>query len=196
MDQPAPETLSPHRVFSRAEWAALQGRHAADADRRGPDAAEEPQRPDLARGGGRDLPAAVAPAQPLRRGDPGTARRHPHLPRHRGRGDAVHHRPRRLGRGRQVDDGARAARAAPALAQHAQGRADRDRRLPASQRGARPRGADGAQGLPGELRPAAACSRSSATSRRASATSPRRSIRISSTTSFPARRSPSTGPTS
>ena len=45
-------------------------RHAADPHRGRPGAAEEPQRPDLARRGGRDLPAAVAPPQPLRRRRP------------------------------------------------------------------------------------------------------------------------------
>ena len=47
---------------------------------------------------------------------------------------ALHHRRRRLGRGRQVDDRARAAGPAVALAEHAQGAARHDRRLSASQR--------------------------------------------------------------
>ena len=107
MDQPAPaRRLAAPRLHPRRMGEAPR-RHAADADRRRPRAAEEPQRPDLARRGRRDLPAAVAPPQPLRRGDAGPARRDAHLPRHPRRRDALHHRHRRLGRGRQVDHGAR-----------------------------------------------------------------------------------------
>ena len=62
----------------------------------------------------------------------------------------------RLGRGRQVDHRARAAGAAGALAERAQGRSHHHRRLSLSQRGARARRPDGEKGLSGELRPAGA----------------------------------------
>ena len=110
MDQQALPDLSPHRVFTRTEWAKLRADTPMTLERRRPDAAARPQRPDLAQRGGRDLPAAVAPAQPLCRRGPGPAPGDAHLPRHRRRGDAVHHRHRRLGGGRQIDHGARAAR--------------------------------------------------------------------------------------
>ena len=67
---------------------------------------------------------------------------------------ALHHRRRRLGRGRQIDHRARAAGAAGALAEHAEGRSRHHRRLPASQRGAGARRPDGEEGLSGKLRPA------------------------------------------
>ncbi len=65
--RPPPRRSSPHRVFTRAEWAKLRADTPLTLTEADLDAAEEPQRPDLARRGGRDLPAAVAPAQPLRR---------------------------------------------------------------------------------------------------------------------------------
>ena len=100
-------------------------------------AAAVPQRSDLARGGDRDLPAAVAPAVALRRGHAGPVQGDAALPPRRERGQgSLHHRGRRLGRGRQVDHGPRPQGAARALAEHAEGRSRHHRRLPAAQRGA------------------------------------------------------------
>ena len=69
----------------------------------GPRPAALHQRADHARGGNRDLSAAVAPARALRRGDAGVVQGDAALPRRRRRQGALHHRRRRLGRGGQVD---------------------------------------------------------------------------------------------
>ena len=123
---------SPFRRFTRDEWAKLRADTAADADdRRSAQAAVDP-RSDFARRGRGDLSAAVAPAGALRRGDAGPVQGDAALPRRRRRQGALHHRRRRLGGGRQVDHRARAAGAADALAEHAEGPAGDDRRLPAS----------------------------------------------------------------
>ncbi len=73
-------------------------------------------RPDRPRRGGRGLPAAVPAAQPVRRGDAPPARGVVDLPARGLRRHAVRHRGRRVGRRRQVDDGAPPARAARPLA--------------------------------------------------------------------------------
>ena len=145
-DRFALSPLHPRRMGEAAR------RHRTDADdRRSAQAAVDP-RSDFARRSRGDLSAAVAPAGALCRGDAGPVQGDAALPRRRRRQGALHHRRRRLGGGRQVDHRARAAGAADALAQHAQGPAVDDRRLPPSQRQARARRADGAQGLPRELR--------------------------------------------
>ena len=66
---------------------------------------------------------------------------------------AVRDRARRLGRGRQVDDRARAPADAGALGRAPARRAGDDRRLPAPQRRARAPGSPAAQGVPRVLRP-------------------------------------------
>ena len=68
--------------------------------------------------------------------------------------DALHHRRRRIGGGRQIDHRARAAGAAGALVAAAEGRSGDDRRLSVSQRGARAARPDAEEGLSGELRSA------------------------------------------
>ena len=84
MDQPSRPQSRPHRVFTPRGMGAAARRHAADA-RPTDDLArlQQPQRPDLARRGRDDLSAAVAPAQPLCRGDAGALRRDAHLSRRR-----------------------------------------------------------------------------------------------------------------
>ncbi len=90
----------------------------------------------------------------LRGGDAKSVSRPARFSRHRRRQDALHHRRRRLGGGRQVDHGARAAGAACALAERAEGRSHHHRRLSLSECGARPRRPDGEERLSGKLRPA------------------------------------------
>ena len=70
--------------------------------------------------------------------------------------DAVRRRRRRIGRRRQVDDRAPAARAHEPLAGHAARRAGDDRRIPLPERRARAARADEPQGLPRVVRPARA----------------------------------------
>ena len=153
-------------------------RHADDA-RAGRDRpAALAQRPARHRRGRGNLPAAVAAPVDVRGGDAAPVRRAAALPRHRGRQDAVHHRRRRLGGGRQVDHRARAAGAARALAQCAQGRSRHHRRLSLSQRHPGTRRPDGEEGLSGELRPHRRCCASCPTSRRATVRPARRSTRI------------------
>ena len=123
---------------------------AARGDRPGPRA----RRRARPRRGAAGLPAAVPAAEHVRRelrrpapragGVPGPAAAAAH---------AVRDRPGRLGGGRQVDDRPGAAADARALARAPVGRAGHHRRLPVPQRRAGAPGADGAQGLPGVLRP-------------------------------------------
>ena len=109
---------------------------------------------------------------------------------------AVRDRPRRVGRGRQVDHRPRAAADARALARAPQRRAGHHRRVPLPQRRARAPRAAAAQGLPGVLRPRGRCCASWSTSSPARTRSRRRRTPTSSTTSSRTRRSSSSGPTS
>ena len=169
--------LHPRRMGATAR------RHPAHAhDRRSAQAAVD-ARSDLARRGRRHLSAAVAAARALCRGDAGAVQGDAALPWRDRRQSPLHHRHRRLGRGRQVDDGARVAGAADPLAEHAQGAARHHRRLPAPERRTDPAGHHGPQGLSRELRRDGACSAFFPRSRRDSTMSPLRSIRISPTTS-------------
>ena len=86
---PAQQLIPPTRTmtgcrpiarFPRDEWAKLRADAPMTLDRRRGDAAAIPQRPDLARRGRGDLPAALAPAVPLRRGDAGAVQGDPALP--------------------------------------------------------------------------------------------------------------------
>ena len=150
-----PRLLALSRVLARAVGQAAR-RHADDAGAARPRAALGPDRGAVDRGGGADLPAAVAPAQPARRRRAGAARRHQPLPRPPRRPRALHPRHRRFGGGRQEHDGARAARAAGALGRSSARRSHHHRRLPASQCGARAPRPDGPQGLSRKLRHGAA----------------------------------------
>ena len=172
----------PYHVFSRAEWAALREDTPMTLDARRGDAAALAARPARHGGDRGHLPAAVAPAVALRRRDPAAVPGPAALPRHRGRQDALRHRRRRLGRGRQVDHGARAPGAAGALAQRAQGRSRHHRRLPLSQRGARARRPDGDARAFRKATTCRRCCASCPTSRPGGVRCGRRSIRISSTT--------------
>ena len=156
MEQRTEEALSPYRAFTRAEWAALREDTPMTLSRGRGHAAALAARPARHRGGGGHLPAAVAPAVDVCGGDAAAVPRAAALPRHRRRQDALRDRRRRLGGGRQVDHRARAAGAAGALAERAQGRPRHHRRLPLSQRRARARRPDGEEGLSGKLRPAGA----------------------------------------
>src|ERR1700756_4506803 len=156
MEQRTDDGLSPYRIFSRAEWAAKRAdtpmtlnpdevtRLRSLHDRLDMTEVEEIS------------PAVVAAAVSLRRGDaapvPGAAE----LPRHRGREGAFHHRGRGLGGGGQVDDRARAAGAAGALAERPQGRPRHHRRVSLSERDPRARRPDGEEVLSRKLRPAGA----------------------------------------
>ena len=131
-------------------------RHADDPDAGRGQPAALAARPPRHEGGRGHLSAAVAAVVALCRGDPAPAPGAAALPRQRGRQDALRHRRRRLGCGRQVDHRARAAGAAGALDQCAEGRPDHHRRVPAAERGAGARRPDGEEGLSGELRPAGA----------------------------------------
>ena len=107
------------------------------------------------RRGAAGLPAAVAPAQPVRRGGRPSCTAAPRSFLHQ-RAAAAHpvrDRPGRLGGGRQVHDRARAPADAGALARAPPGRAGHHRRLPAAQRRAAPARAAAPQGVPGVLRP-------------------------------------------
>ena len=180
--------LSPHRVFTPRRMGGAPRRHAADADRRrrrrGCRASTTRSRSTRSSRSTCRSRASSASTSRRRRGCYDATRTFLGTRRRR---DALHHRHRRLGRGRQVDHGARAARAAPPLAEHAEGRPDRDRRLPPPQRRAAARRADGAEGLSRRATTCRRCSPSSPTSRPASATSRRRSIRTSSYDIVPGR---------
>ena len=151
-----PRGVAVHRARPRRLGRARPGdREPPHAG--GDPAAARPRRRPRPRGGPGGLPAAVAPAQHVRR-----VRRQPappagglpppaHAPAH-----AVRDRPGRLGGGGQVDDRPRAAADARALAGAPQRRAGDHRRLPLPQRRARAPRAAAAQGLPGVLRPAGA----------------------------------------
>ena len=122
----------PHAVARRVGGAAR--RHADDADGGRGDARALAARPPRHEGDRGDLSADLAPALALRGGDAAAVHRAAALPRHRRGEGALHHRRRRLGGGRQVDHRARAAGAAGALAEHAEGRSRHHRRLPAAER--------------------------------------------------------------
>ena len=137
MEQRTEENLSPYRTFSRAAWAALREdtpmtltseevtRLRSLHDRLDMTEVEEIYLPLS-----RLLSMYVAATQRLFRAQErflGTDRRQ----------DALHHRRRRLGCGRQVNHGARAAGAAGALAERAHGRPDHDRWLSLSERHSR-----------------------------------------------------------
>ena len=156
MEQRTDDGLSPYRTYTRAEWAALRDDMPMTLDAGRGQPAALAARPARHEGGRGHLSAAVAAAVALCGGDAAAASRAAALPRHRGRQGALHHRRRGLGRGRQVDHRARAAGAAGALAQRAEGRSHHHRRLPAAERGAGARRPDGEEGLSGKLRPAGA----------------------------------------
>ena len=122
------------RRSRRDEWAAL--RADTPLTLTVDDLTQDPvaQRPDLARGGRRDLPAAVAPALALRRRDAGPVQGDAALPlAEDGKVPYIIGIAGSVAVG-QVDHRARAEGAAVALAEHAEGRARHHRRLPASQR--------------------------------------------------------------
>ena len=135
MEQRIDDGLSPYRIYSRADWAALRDDTPMTLT---PDEVAQLRslhdRLDMAEVEEIYLPLSrllslyVAATQRLHK-------RAAALPRQRGRKDAVHHRRRGFGRGRQVDHRARAASLADALDQRAQGRARHHRRLPAAERG-------------------------------------------------------------
>ena len=185
--------LSPYRRFSRDEWAKLRADAPDDADRRRGAAAAIPQRSDLPRRGGGDLPAALAPALSVCGRDAGAVSRHPALPAGRERRQgSLYHRRGGVGGGWKIHHRPRPQGAAGALAQHAEGRSRHHRRVPPAQCRARPARADGAKGLSRELRYRRAAALSRRHQGRASATSRRRSIPTSSTTWCRERRRSST----
>ena len=149
-----PTDLSPYRTVHPRRMGAAARRHAADADRRRGRCScnRSTTRSRSTRSSAIYLPLSRLLVA-LRRGDAGAVQGDAALPARRERRQgALHHRGRRLGRGRQVDHGARAEGAAGALAQHAEGRPRHHRRLPAAQRRAAAPRPDGAQGLSRELR--------------------------------------------
>ena len=112
------DATTPRRYmpFTARRVGAAAGVHAADALRSGPRAVAGVERAGVGEGGRRDLPAAVAPAQPACRGDPGLhAATAKFLGTTKPRA-AVHHRRRRQRRGGQEHHLASAAGAAGALA--------------------------------------------------------------------------------
>ena len=129
MEQRTEDGLSPYRVFSRAEWAERRAdtpmtltpkrsrRVRSLHDRLDIEEVEEIYLPLT-----RLLSLYVAATQRLFRAQQDFLG-------HRRQQDAVHHRSRRLGCGRQVDHGARVAGAAGALAQRSQSRSRYHRRL-------------------------------------------------------------------
>ncbi|CAA9330234.1 MAG: Pantothenate kinase, partial [uncultured Microvirga sp.] len=139
-------------LFAPGMGAAAR-RHADDPLGRRDRAPAVPQRPGRARGGGRDLSAAVAPAGAVRCRDPGPVSRHAAFPAGRERGQgALHHRGRGLGRGRKIDHRAGPDGAARALGQRPEGRPHHHGRLSVAERRARAARPHGAQGLSGKLR--------------------------------------------
>ena len=133
------DDLSPYRVFTRDEWARLRA-----------DTPMTLTADDVARLQSLNDPISldevIAIYLPLSRllvalcrGDAGPVQGDPALPRRERRQGALHHRHRRLGGGRQIDHRARAAGAAGALAEHAEGRPRHHRRLPAAERRAEAR---------------------------------------------------------
>ncbi len=81
----APTTaLSPYRTFTARRMGGAARRHADDADAGRGDAAALAARPARHEGGRGDLPAAVAAAVALCRGDAAAVPRAAALPRHRG----------------------------------------------------------------------------------------------------------------
>ena len=147
------QKLEPYHRFTKDAVGDLSRRRADDAHRRGHRAAAVAQRSDLVRGSRGDLPAADPPALASRGGGAGAPSRLDEVPRRHRREGALHHRRRRLGRGRQVDHRAHPRGAAPALAVVAQGRPRHHRRLPPSQPRARRARHHGPEGLSRELRP-------------------------------------------
>ena len=156
MDQRAERQLSPYRTFTRAEWAALRADTPMTLEpgeiaqlRSLNDRLDMAEVEDIYLPLSRLLSLYVAATQRLfiaQQRFLGTE--DAKMPYIIGVGG--------LGGGRQVDHRARAAGAAGALAQRAQGRSGHHRRLPLSQRGAGARRPDGEEGLSGELRPAGA----------------------------------------
>ena len=148
---------SPYVELDRDAWAALgafAAEHRAAADRRGDRAGPGSRRRAGPRRGAAGLPAAVAAAEPVRRGGGRAAPRDRGLPAPEpAAAHAVRDRAGRVGGGRQVHDRPRAPADAGPLARAPAGRAGHDRRLPAAQRRA-PASRDPApQGLPRVLRP-------------------------------------------
>ena len=156
MEQRIDKAVSPYRVFSRAEWAALRQDTPMTLDLGGGHATALAARPARHARGRRDLSAPVTTVVDLRRGDAGAVSCAAGLSRHRRRQDAVHHRRRRVGRGRQIDHRARPAGAAGALAECAEGRPYHHRRLSLSERGSGERRADGEERISRKLRSAGA----------------------------------------
>ena len=144
---------TPYVDLDRDAWTRLSASTPAAAHRRRRRTPRRPRRPHRPGRGRRHLPPDLAAARPAHRGDPRAARRVEHVPARGRRRDPVRHRRRRLGRGRQVDHGPPAARAARPLARDAARPAGHHRRLPLPERRARAPRADGAQGLPGVVRP-------------------------------------------
>ena len=190
---------SPYVELDRAAWAAARrhGRDRRSTRRRGRPAAR-PRRPARPARGRAGLPPAVAPAQPLRRGQLAgcTASRRSSCTAQPA-AYAVRDRGRRLGRGRQVDHRPRAAAAARPLARAPQRRAGHHRRLPATQRRARaPRASCTARASPSPTTAGRCCKfvvdvkSGTRRGRGAGLLAPR------STTSCPTSRSWSSGPTS
>ena len=156
MEQRTDDGLSPYRIYTRAEWAALRDDmpmtltpEEVSRLRSLHDRLDMKEVEDIYLPLSRLLSLYVAATQRLYRAQQ-------RFLGSRGRQGALHHRRRGLGRGRQVDHRARAAGAAGALAQRAEGRSRHHRRLPAAERGAGARRPDGEEGLSGELRSAGA----------------------------------------
>ncbi len=128
-------------------------RHTADAHGRRGAAAPFAQRPGRPRGSAANLPFAVASALRSRRIVAAPVRAAQAVPRPgEYQQDALRHRHRGLGCGRQVDDGAHPDGTARPLALEPEGRSGDDGWLPAAERRAAPGKPYGAQGLSGELR--------------------------------------------
>ena len=182
-------SFGPYVERSRADWAELAEQHALGLDADDAGAGPRPRRPDLPAGRPRGLPAADRAAHPLRAATPASCTARPTSSCTFGRPDAVRDRHRRLGRGRQVDDRAAAARAARRLARAPAGRAGDHRRLPAPQRRARAARPDGPQGLPRVVRPPGAAAVRDGREVGPRGGRRRRSTATWSTTSCPASRS-------
>ncbi|VWX49930.1 putative Uncharacterized 50.6 kDa protein in the 5'region of gyrA and gyrB [Micrococcus luteus] len=116
-------------------------------------ASARPRRASVPARGRRGLPSALAPADHQRGGLRGPAQRDQRVPRRADGAHPVRDRGGRVGRRRQVDDGARAPGDAAPLADHTARRAGHHGRLPAPQRGAARARHHVPQGLPRVLRP-------------------------------------------
>ena len=151
----------PHHRTRRVGGAARG--HPADAARGRPRQAPRHQRAHRSRRGHGGVPAAVAPAQPVRQRMAGPRPGVVDVPRDDGPARPVRHR-----RGRQRGRRQEHVRPHPPgpprpLARSSAGRPGHDGRVPAPQRGARRAPADGPQGLPRELRHPPPAARSCAT---------------------------------